>query len=770
MLTDHNQFIIYKLEPKANGKTDKIPLYGNAHDPSTWLTHDDATTQLTALGSGYGVGFVLTTNDPYWFLDIDNCADNGQWSALALELINRFPGAFVEVSQSGTGLHIIGRGTVPDHRCRRDDLGLEFYTEGRFIALTRNGAQGSEDTDHSVAIAQLVADYFEPDEQINPANWTDRPRDDWKGPTDDDELIAKMLGTRSLSSAFSAKASFADLWNCNAERLADCWPDDERVEGYDGSAVDMSLAQHLAFWTGCDCERMLRLMWRSGLTRDKWTDHKSYLRRTILTAVGRQRDVLIAGGVAPAESIDDWFDRARSEGANPNDARTLMHDIRNTDKLTRADKEMIAATLHDTMKTAGIDVKKSTIEKECIGGERQQIDTTISFPDLKGNGKPKATLENYRALLDHYGVTLRYNLMSKEIEALLPGSEYTFDNALNCALADIQSLCARHDLITSVVDAYSGRIADENAFNPVANWIDGVQWDGVDRIPTLAATLDAAEPDLTLILLRRWLITAIAAVYNPHGVAATGMLVLQGSQYIGKTRWFLRLLDGNRDWCKEAAILNPSDKDSVKQCVSRWLVELGELDATFRKSDIAALKGFITNQEDELRRPYARTESKFPRRTVYFGSVNPKHYLHDETGNRRFWTVQCGENMNADHDVDMAQVWAQCKQLWQQGEAHYLSKEENERLNRYNEKFEATNPLDEKIQTVYDIRSRVRSRVMTSTEILQELGYDKPTKALIRDLAGALSRVLNAEERRTSGQRVYDMPPRRLDSAFTTVQ
>lgn len=762
MLVDHSQFIIYKLSPKPNGKMDKLPIAGSAHDPSTWLSYADAKTQLDTLGDGHGVGFVLTDNDPYWFLDIDNCAESGQWSSLALDMCGRFAGAFVEVSQSGTGLHIIGSGTVPDHKCRRDDLGLEFYTSGRFIALTWSGAQGNEDTDHSAAVARLVDEYFKPDERVNPANWTDLPRHDWSGPTDDDDLIKRMLATKSVAGAFSNKASLADLWNRNIDKLADCWPDTERDQGYDGSSVDMALAQHLAFWTGCDCERMLRLMWRSELVRDKWTKHKSYLKNTILAAVGRQRDVLVSRQTV---TIDHWFDRARSEGADPSTARTLMSDIRNASELTRADKEMIIATLHDTMKTAGVDVKKSTIERECITTE-QQVDSVISFPDLKGNGKPKATLENYQALLDHYRVTLRYNLMSKEIEAVLPDTNYTFDNALNCALADIQSLCARHDLITSVVDSFSGRIADTNAYNPVADWINGVTWDGVDRIPTLAATLDAADPDLTLILLRRWLITAIAAVYNPHGVAATGMLVLQGSQYIGKTRWFLRLLDSNRDWCKEAAILNPSDKDSVKQCVSRWLVELGELDATFRKSDIAALKGFITNQEDELRRPYARTESKFPRRTVYFGSVNPKHYLHDETGNRRFWTVQCGENMNADHDVDMRQVWAQCKHLWSQGEQHYLTREENERLNNYNEKFEATNPLDEKLATVYDVKSSVRSRAMTSTEILEELGYDKPTKTLIRDLAGALNRVLKADERRSGGQRVYDMPRRRLDAAF----
>ena len=46
-------------------------------------------------------------------------------------------------------------------------------------------------------------------------------------------------------------------------------------------------------------------------------------------------------------------------------------------------------------------------------------------------------------------------------------------------------------------------------------------------------------------------------------------------------------------YIKDGITLNPSDKDSVMQCVRNWIVELGELDATFRKSDIASLKSFI---------------------------------------------------------------------------------------------------------------------------------------------------------------------------------
>ena len=114
----------------------------------------------------------------------------------------------------------------------------------------------------------------------------------------------------------------------------------------------------------------------------------------------------------------------------------------------------------------------------------------------------------------------------------------------------------------------------------------------------------------------RWMVSCVAAVFNPDGISAHGVLVLQGDQYLGKTKWMKSLAPKELGVIKDGITLNPSDKDSVMQCVRNWIVELGELDATFRKSDIASLKSFITSDRDVLRRPYARLESEFARRPV----------------------------------------------------------------------------------------------------------------------------------------------------------
>ena len=120
-LASYHQFILYKLIPskKQLGKMDKLPVDHRTlqvfktgdnwqQDPAAWTDPQNALTLASICGSEYGVGFFFTPNDPFYFVDIDYCLQNdGTWSPTAQSVLNMLPGAAVEVSQSGTGLHII---------------------------------------------------------------------------------------------------------------------------------------------------------------------------------------------------------------------------------------------------------------------------------------------------------------------------------------------------------------------------------------------------------------------------------------------------------------------------------------------------------------------------------------------------------------------------------------------------------------------------------------------------------------------------------------
>jgi len=306
-LAPYRQFMLYRISPSASrpGKMDKVPcdLQGNtvsAHDSRHWVDHVAACAEATRRGAGWGVAFVFTENDPFFFIDIDGALVDGQWSPVAVDLCQRFVGAAVEVSQSGTGLHIFGKlSDVPDHACKNIPLNLECYTEGRFVALTGINATGDAGTVHDAAFNTTVAQYFPPAQALHGLHWTTEAQSNSNPIPDDEILISKALKSESVASMFGARASFKDLWTCNVSALTAAYPDTER--GYDASSADAALAQHLAFWTGGNCERIERLMRLSGLVREKWDKHRTYMHMTITGACGRQKSYYNKG--APVEIV-----------------------------------------------------------------------------------------------------------------------------------------------------------------------------------------------------------------------------------------------------------------------------------------------------------------------------------------------------------------------------------------------------------------------------------------------------------------------------------
>lgn len=259
---------------------------------SEWMRGDRAQQYADYLNAQaghvqYGIGFVLFENCGLACVDIDKALIGGSWSPLAQELCQRFSGAYTEVSQRGEGLHIFFSytGTMPPHRKKNVPLHLEFYSEMRFIGITGTNAVGSAKFDGTPLLAGLIADYFTPAADVSsPEAWTSEPNATWDGPEDNDELIRRALAMRPPAAAvFGRKASFADLWYADDSKLAKAFPPGSPGKIYDGSSADLALANHLGFWTGGNCDRMLELMRRSALARPKW-DRADYLHGTITRA------------------------------------------------------------------------------------------------------------------------------------------------------------------------------------------------------------------------------------------------------------------------------------------------------------------------------------------------------------------------------------------------------------------------------------------------------------------------------------------------------
>jgi putative DNA primase/helicase len=396
------------------------------------------------------------------------------------------------------------------------------------------------------------------------------------------------------------------------------------------------------------------------------------------------------------------------------------------------------------------------------------VDYVSWLPDANDKGKPLSTIENVSEICRRLGVTVRYNVISKEEEILIPGASFSIDNRLNASFAWLMSEVQKFRMSPGNLGDYLTYLADQNLYNPVANWITSQPWDGQDRLSELIGTVRAVgEADspsvanMKATMIRKWMLAAVAAAFRPEGVSAAGVLVFQGEQYLGKTKWFKTLVPPSLRVLQDGVILRPDDRDSVKQCVSNWLVELGELDATFRKSDIAALKAFITKDRDILRRAFAKKESEYARRTVFFASVNPREFLHDPTGNRRYWTIEC-ESIDHSHDIDMQQCWAQVYwQLFQQGESWYMSGEEVTELNGHNKQFEVIDPIAELIESGLNWNADQDEWTwMPATQVLKLLGRDTPTQAEATRAAHIIRERNGKQSKKSNGARSLRVPPR----------
>ena len=395
-----------------------------------------------------------------------------------------------------------------------------------------------------------------------------------------------------------------------------------------------------------------------------------------------------------------------------------------------------------------------------------------AFPDIGGGELPLETMDNLRVVCDNNDVVIRYNMIKKDDEILIKDAQWSIDNSKNASITWLRSACHKVEMRTTNLKNFVTLLADANQYNPVVSWVTSREWDGVSRIDDLYGTIvenrELCTKELKETVVRRWMIGAIAAAFSPMGVMIRGVLVFQGEQYTGKTRWIEALAPKELDLIKTGRSLVVHDKDSVKQILSSWISELGELDATFKKSDIAALKAFITSDLDELRRPYAAAESQYARRTVFAASVNDSKFLQDDTGNSRFMVIPI-VSLNHGHTLDMQQVWAEIYEMWKAGEKHYLSAEEMTLLNGHNENFTATDPIFEMIAShlAWESFSETTCKWMQVSDVLRWIGKDNPSKFEAISAGKSIKRLNGGRYRKSNGKQLVAVPHLKNDSLLS---
>ena len=206
-------------------------------------------------------------------------------------------------------------------------------------------------------------------------------------------------------------------------------------------------------------------------------------------------------------------------------------------------------------------------------------------------------------------------------------------------------------------------IAEENAENKVATRLQSTQWDGEKRLETLFIDYLGCEDNVyTREVSEKSLVAAVRrAIYG--GIKWDNMPILIGPQGVGKST-FLKIL--GMEWYNDS-LVNVEGKDACELIQGSWILEMGEL-SSFRKSEMNLVKNFLSRTDDIFRASYGRRAQKYPRRCAFFGTANDTNFLRDETGNRRFWPIDCfifkpKKSIFDDLKDELEQIWAEACEL-----------------------------------------------------------------------------------------------------------
>ncbi len=349
---------------------------------------------------------------------------------------------------------------------------------------------------------------------------------------------------------------------------------------------------------------------------------------------------------------------------------------------------MCQAAVEDTSVSTLLGQERYAKAAEAFAGAAIDMDADwIKLLEVNGQGSWVKSLKNIKIILmndPNLAGKVRLNLFTGRIDVCgqLPwhrisegGSLWrdTDTTQLRTYLEPMIGKVSKNDVADAVAAC-----AEELAYHPVRDYLSGLEHDGQPRLDTMLIDyLGAADTEYTRAVTRKSSVAAVARVMTP-GVKYDNMLVLSGEQGRYKSTFF-KILGG--DWFSDS-LRTFEGKEAMESLLGTWINEISELQA-FDRSEVNAVKAFLSKQADYYRESYGRFVSERARQCVFFGTTNSRNYLRDTTGGRRFWPVDIDiqsrkknvvDQLNAERD----QIWAEAVMRWQIGEPLYLPREVEE--------------------------------------------------------------------------------------------
>ncbi|HVJ72052.1 MAG TPA: virulence-associated E family protein, partial [Sphingomicrobium sp.] len=182
------------------------------------------------------------------------------------------------------------------------------------------------------------------------------------------------------------------------------------------------------------------------------------------------------------------------------------------------------------------------------------------------------------------------------------------------------------------------RIAWENPFHPVKDYLAGLTWDGVERLDTwLTACAGVEDTAYSRAVGAIVLVAAVRRIRQP-GAKYDELLIIEGPQGLNKST-ALRALCPRSDWFSDDLPLNTTSQRIIEATLGKWIIEASDL-AGRRRAEREHLKATLSRQVDgPARLAYAHLPVERPRQFIIIGTTNSSEYFDDPSGARRFWPV-----------------------------------------------------------------------------------------------------------------------------------
>ena len=300
--------------------------------------------------------------------------------------------------------------------------------------------------------------------------------------------------------------------------------------------------------------------------------------------------------------------------------------------------------------------------------------------DSTDNGAVKNSIRNCLTVFQNdpkLEGAIRYNILTERIDIVKPlwWSKPTTTlndtdlNYLMLYLEDQYTLTSEKKIQKAI-----SIVADCNKYHPIRDYLNGLEWDGTERIRcALPHFLGAEESEFTYECLRLFMLGAISRVFKPGSKFET-MLCLVGGQGAGKSTFF-RLLAVRDEWFSDD--LRKLDDDNVyRKLQGHWIIEMSEMMATANAKSIEEIKSFLSRQKEVYKIPYETHPADRPRQCVFGGTSNALDFLPlDRSGNRRFIPVMVYPEQAEVHILEdeaasrayISQMWAEAMEIYRSG-------------------------------------------------------------------------------------------------------